>query len=100
MTIKNGTTAGASQIDLDRTAGSRPVSSGSSSASSSGAASQASDSIALSQTNDLVQLALTTGSPARSARIEQLKNLVQTNQYQVDAGAVSNSLIDAHLRGA
>lgn len=101
MTINNDTNAaGLSQLDLDRTNGARPVSSGNGSSAVPSSSAQGNDSIALTQTGDLVQLALETGASTRSARIEQLKNLVETNQYQVDAGAVSSALIEAHLTGA
>lgn len=99
MTTKVETATNISQVDLDRTGGSRPVGSGSGSSSVSASSSQAGDSIALSQTSDLVQLALSAGAATRSARTEQLKNLVETNQYNVDASSVSNALIDAHLAG-
>jgi len=99
MTIKNGDTAGVSQMNLDQTSGSRQVGNVASSGSGSVARTPANDSIALSNTSDLVQQALTSGTDARSARVLQLRQLVQTNQYHVDAAAVASALIDAHLVG-
>jgi flagellar biosynthesis anti-sigma factor FlgM len=58
------------------------------------------DSISLSNSPDLVQQALASSSPARMARVQELKALVQNNQYQPDAQEVSSALIDAHLAGA
>jgi len=99
MTIKNGDTAGVSRMNVDQTTGSRPVSGAASSAPGSISRSAADDSIALSNTSGLVQQALTAGSDARAARVEQLRQLVATNQYQVDPAAVASALIDAHLAG-
>ncbi len=55
------------------------------------------DSITLTSTRDLVQQALNSGSEARLARILELKQQIESNQYQVDPLAVSRALIDAHL---
>ena len=97
MIIKNSDTAGVSGMNLDQTSASRQI--GNAASSSSGAVDRtpADDSIALSNTSDLVQQALT--SDTRSARILQLRHLIETNQYQVDAAAVASALIDAHLVG-
>lgn len=99
MIIKNGDTAGVSQMNLDQTTASRQIGNAASSGSASVAPTPADDSIALSNTSDLVQQALTSGTDARSARILQLRHLVETNQYHVDAAAVASALIDAHLVG-
>jgi flagellar biosynthesis anti-sigma factor FlgM len=58
------------------------------------------DSISLSNTPNLVQQALNSSSSTRSARVQELKALVQSNQYNPDAQEVSSALIDAHLAGA
>jgi flagellar biosynthesis anti-sigma factor FlgM len=58
------------------------------------------DSISLSNSGNLVQQALASSSPARTARVQELKALVQSNQYQPDAQEVSSALIDAHIAGA
>ena len=99
MTIKNGDTAGVSQPNLEQTNASRKVGNATSSSSTSGVRSPGEDSIALSNTSDLAQQALTSGADARSARILQLRHLIETNQYHVDATAVAGALIDAHLAG-
>jgi flagellar biosynthesis anti-sigma factor FlgM len=99
MTIKNGDTAGVSRTNLDQTSASRKIGKAASSGSGSVDPTPADDSIALSNTNDLVQQALASGTDARSARILQLRQLFETNQYHVDAAAVASALIDAHLVG-
>ena len=99
MTIKNGDTAGVSRTNIDQTSGSRKIGNAESSGSGSVDRTPGDDSIALSNTNGLVQQALTSGTDARSARILQLQQLVATNQYRVDAGAVASALVDAHLAG-
>jgi anti-sigma28 factor (negative regulator of flagellin synthesis) len=38
-------------------------------------------------------------SPEETSRVEQLKQLVQSGQYQVDPLAVSGALVDALLKG-
>ena len=58
------------------------------------------DSISLSTSPNLVQQALNSSSAARTARIQELKALVASNQYQPSAQEVSSALIDAHLAGA
>jgi flagellar biosynthesis anti-sigma factor FlgM len=97
MIIKNSDSAGVSGMNLGQTSASRQI--GNTAPSSSGSVDRtpANDSIALSNTSDLVQQALT--SDTRSARILQLRHLIETNQYNVDAGAVASALIDAHLVG-
>lgn len=99
MTIKNSDTAGVSGMNLDQTSASRQITNAASSSSGSVDRTPADDSIALSNTSDLVQQALTSGTDARSARILQLRHLIETNQYQVDAAVVAGALIDAHLVG-
>lgn len=58
------------------------------------------DSISLSNSPNLVQQALNSSSPARSARTQELKALVQNNQFQSDAQELSSALVSAHLGGA
>jgi flagellar biosynthesis anti-sigma factor FlgM len=99
MTIKNGDTAGVSRTNVEQTTESRKIGNVASSDPGSVARPPAADSIVLSNTNDLVQQALASGTDARSARILQLRQLVETNQYHVDAAAVASALIDAHLVG-
>jgi anti-sigma28 factor (negative regulator of flagellin synthesis) len=57
------------------------------------------DSISLSNSPNLVQQALSSSSPARSARTQELKALVQNNQFQSDAQELSSALVSAHLGG-
>ena len=57
------------------------------------------DLIELGSQSGLVAQAQSAGSDERAARIQQLRALVQSGQYQVDTGALSNSIIGATLRG-
>ena len=99
MIIKNQDTPGVSQLDLDRTSGSRR--SGDAAASNLASANQTptTDSIALSTSTDLVQQALNSGASAREARIQELQQLIGASQYHVDAATLSLSIINAHLAG-
>jgi anti-sigma28 factor (negative regulator of flagellin synthesis) len=58
-----------------------------------------SDRIDLGAQNDLVSQAQTAGTDARAARIEQLRLLVQSGQYQVDPVALSQSIVQSALNG-
>ncbi len=104
MTVNNNQPADAvnlsAQLNLDQTqASSRTASTGASTAAS-GASTSADDSVALSSSRAYVQQALTATSPARSARTQELKSLVQTNQYQPNSQEFSQAFVDAHLAGA
>jgi anti-sigma28 factor (negative regulator of flagellin synthesis) len=59
----------------------------------------ASDGIDLGNQSDLVSQAQTAGAQASAARIEQLRSLVQSGQYQVDPVALSQSIVQAALSG-
>ena len=100
MTIQNNDN-NVSRMDLDKTQQSgRPAAPSSSSVSSSGADSTpGDDSISLSNSGNLVQQALASSSSARLARVQELKALVENNQYLPDAAEVSRALISAHLIG-
>ena len=99
MDIQNENTANVSRLNLEPTSGARQAANVSSSKSSPQSGTSTKDSITLSITNDIVQQALSSGAAARSSRIAELKQLVETNQYPVDAAALSNALIKAHLQG-
>ena len=101
MRIYGSDMTDASQINLDQTRSSREVVdlSGSGSASSSNSASSSSDSIALSGISDLVQQAFSAGAQDRAARVQQLKQQIDNNQYSIDPSVVSSSIISAHLAG-
>jgi anti-sigma28 factor (negative regulator of flagellin synthesis) len=72
-----------------------------SSSSSRAVPSQASpaDRIDLGSQLGLVALAQSAGADSTATRIEQLRALVQSGQYQVDNNALSKSIVDATLRG-
>lgn len=103
MIINNNDTPDVSRLNLDqanlnKTQGSARAAEASNVATTSGAPGD--DSISLSNSPNLVQQALASSSSERSARIQDLKALVQNNQYQPDAQEVSSALINAHLTGA
>jgi flagellar biosynthesis anti-sigma factor FlgM len=102
--INNNEAPGLSQTNLDQsTASSRTgqaASAQSSSAQPAGSgAGPAGDSISLSSSQNFVQQALSAGVSARSARVQQLKALVQSGQYQASGLEVSRALIGAHIAG-
>lgn len=98
--MKIKTDAGnAPELAVDQARASRQTDGANATSSNATGISAGSDSIALSSTKDLVQRALSAGSETRLARILELRQQVQSNQYQVDPLAVSNALIDAHLAG-
>jgi flagellar biosynthesis anti-sigma factor FlgM len=99
MIINNNEASGASRLNLDQASGSSRAAEAGASQSSSGATSAGGDSISLSSSPNLVQQALSAGASARSARVQELKALIQNNQYQPDAQEVSRALISAHIAG-
>lgn len=98
MIIKSGDSPDISRLDLSQTRGSQGAGAA---ATAQGWIQQthSNDSISLSNTGDLVQQALTAGASERAARVQQLRNQVESNQYQVDAQATGQAIIDAHLSG-
>jgi anti-sigma28 factor (negative regulator of flagellin synthesis) len=109
MIINNNDTPDVSRLNLDqanlnKTQGSSRAASASYSATTTGSATTTNapggDSISLSNSPNLVQQALSSSSAERTARTQELKALVQNNQYYPDAQEVSSALIDAHLTGA
>jgi flagellar biosynthesis anti-sigma factor FlgM len=75
-----------------------PRSDGSTS-SASGPAVDNGDNIDLGSQASLLSQALDAGSSERSANVQRLQSLVQSGQYQVDAAALSNSIVNASLDG-
>ena len=101
MTVNNNNTPDVSRLNLDQTSLQKtPASSRASSTGSTGTDSTPEDSISLSNLPNYVQQALSSSSSDRATRIQELKALVASGQYQPDAQAVSSALIDAHLQGA
>jgi flagellar biosynthesis anti-sigma factor FlgM len=105
MIINNNQTPNVSSLNLEKPSlgktQSSPATSGTdASTSATTASSPGDDSISLSNSPNLVQQALNSASSARSARVQELKALVQNNQYQPDAQEVSRAIIDAQLTGA
>ncbi|HLG96573.1 MAG TPA: flagellar biosynthesis anti-sigma factor FlgM [Bryobacteraceae bacterium] len=89
----------ATQLNLDQTRSSREVVDNAGSALTPTTGASSSDFIKLSGIGDLVQQALSAGTDARAARVQQLKQLIDSNQYSIDPVAVSNAIISAHLAG-
>jgi len=102
MIINNNPTPGVSNLPtaLDKTQSSSRAAGAGASNFATTDSTPGDDSISLSSSGNLVQQALGSSSPARSARVQELKALVQSNQYQPDVQQVSSALIDAHLNGA
>jgi flagellar biosynthesis anti-sigma factor FlgM len=100
MIINNNETSDVSRLNLDKTSGSSPAAGAGASKFSTTDSTPGSDSVSLSNSPNLVQQALNSSSTARSARVAELKALVQSNQYQPDAQEVAGALIGAHLTGA
>lgn len=102
MIINNNETPDVSRLGLEKTpldkaqGLSRTASAG---ASKSADSTSGDDSISLSNSPNLVQQALASASSARLARVQELKALVQNNQYNPDAVEVSRALISAHIKG-
>lgn len=100
MIINNNETSDVSRLNLEKTLGSSPAAGAGTSKFSTTDTTPGSDSVSLSNSPNLVQQALNSSSSARSARVQELKALVQSNQYQPDAKEVASALIGAHLTGA
>jgi|SRR5580700_1146933 hypothetical protein len=100
MIINNNDTSDVSRLNLDKTAASAPPANTTASKFSTTDSTPASDSVSLSNSPNLVQQALNSTSSARLARTQELKALVQSNQYHPDAQELSSALVDAHLTGA
>ena len=99
MTIEIPDPRGVSQSHIERANESRAIDRTAASGSAPVDNTPSDDSIALGASSDLVQQALTAGSDARGARVQQLRQLIQTNQYPVDAASLSQSIIRAHVAG-
>ncbi len=97
MRIGRGDITGNREIELQPAQSSRqPIDS---TGSTGLGGTEASDSIALNGVSDLVQLALNAGTGERTDHVQQLKQSVESNQYQVDPELVSRALIRAHTNG-
>ncbi len=58
-----------------------------------------SDQIDLGSQTGLLSLAQSAGSAERANRVEELRALVQSGQYQVDTTALSQAIVSASLSG-
>ena len=59
----------------------------------------ADDQIELGSQAGLVSQVQTAGSDGRSSRVEELRGLVQSGQYQIDTAALSSSIVSGTLSG-
>jgi len=57
------------------------------------------DQIDLGGQSELLSQLQNAGSDARATLVEQLRAAVQSGQYQVDSGALSQSIVDAAVNG-
>jgi len=97
--INNNDAPGVTQTNLDQSTAASRTSEAASAQPAGSPTSPVNDSISLSNSPNLVQQALSAGVSARSARVQQLKALIQSNQYQPSAQEVSRALIGAHIAG-
>jgi anti-sigma28 factor (negative regulator of flagellin synthesis) len=54
----------------------------------------------LSSASDLVSLSAGSVSSTRQAKIDSISRLLQSGQYNVDAGQVASAIVDSMLQGA
>lgn len=99
MIINNNQTPDPSLLNLDKTQSSPQTAGAGASQSATTSGTPGDDSISLSNSGNLIRQALNSSSEARSSRVQELKALVQSNQYQPDSQEVSRALIDAHIAG-
>jgi flagellar biosynthesis anti-sigma factor FlgM len=100
MIVNNNEAPGASRLNLDQSgAPSRTTDAAASQAAGASGVTSGTDSISLTSSSSLVQQALSAGSDARAARVQQLKALVQSNHYNPSAQEISSALISAHIAG-
>ena len=97
MIINNNEPSDISRLNLEKTPGSSPAAGAGASKFSSTDSTPGRDSVSLSNSPNLVQQALNSTSSERSSRVQELKALVQSGQYQPDAREVAGALINAHL---
>jgi len=98
MKIRSGDATDNMEIQLNQARQSREVAD-SATAPAGSAPAAGSDSITLTGVGGLVQSAFTAGASDRAGRVEELKQLVNSDQYPIDSEAVSRALIGAHLAG-
>jgi anti-sigma28 factor (negative regulator of flagellin synthesis) len=99
MIINNNDTSDVSRLNLEKTPGSTPNAGAGASKFSTTDSTPGSDSVSLSNSPNLVQQALNASSSERTSRVQELKALVQSNQFQSDAQEVSRALIGASITG-
>lgn len=97
--INNNEPSGLSQLNLNQTAASSKAADTGAN-QTTGVPGTSSDSIALTSSSSLIQQALSAGSDARTARVQELRALIANNQYNPSAQDVASALIGAHIAGA
>src|ERR1700722_20280289 len=97
MIINNNEPSDGSRLNLEKTPGSSAAQGAGASKFSTTHSAPGRDSVSLSNSPNLVQQALNSTSSERTSRVQELKALVQSNQYLPDAKEVASALINAHL---
>jgi len=87
-----------SQVQLDHARAAGETTSADSSRSGSVENGQ-SDSVALSGAAGLIHQAQNAGSDARAARVQQLKQQIESGQYAIDPAAIGNAILNAGIAG-
>jgi flagellar biosynthesis anti-sigma factor FlgM len=88
-----------SQLHLDQARGANGVAPADSTGSSAASSGVGGDSVALSGAAGLIHQALNAGSDARSARVQQLKQQIESGQYAIDSAAIGNAIVNAGIAG-
>jgi len=57
------------------------------------------DSVALSGAAGLIHQAQSAGSDDRAARVQQLKQQIESGQYAIDPASISNAIVNAGIAG-
>jgi anti-sigma28 factor (negative regulator of flagellin synthesis) len=92
-------TTDASQIDLSPSRSARETAPGAGSGTGISGSAAGADRIALSGISELVQQAQNAGSDDRAARVKELRQQIDSNQFEIDPLAVSQALINSSLAG-
>ena len=92
-----GHAAAGSQLHLEQARAANGVAPADSTGGSAASSSVAGDSVALSGAAGLIHKALSAGSETRAARVQQLKQQIESGQYAIDPAAISNAIVNAGI---
>jgi flagellar biosynthesis anti-sigma factor FlgM len=87
-----------SQLHLDQTRAANGATPGDSTGSAANSGAKG-DSVALSGAAGLIHQALNAGSESRAARVQELKQQIESGQYVIDAAAISTAIVNAGIAG-